>query len=247
MIIDAHVHIGRTEKSDRSFDFFAYKKFMKNVGIDKAVVMPNISSIDTTFNLNDKFLFEYNKFKSDNIFYPFILIDPNRVDILNQLEHFSQFIYGVKYHPSICRVVSDHPLMDKFYKWLEVNQKPIIIHCGRDGKSSIQYIILAAKKYPKVNFIAAHLGGNTTDLIEKAIKLLTIEKLNNIYLDTSAGKLPWLIEQAVLKLGSDKIIFGSDEPYADLRIGKYCVDLANIKGKKEIFSYNINKLLKVKI
>ena len=106
-------------------------------------------------------------------------------------------------------------------------------------------IIKAAEKNNEVDFIAAHLGGNASDLIDEAIDLLKPLKLPNLYLDTSAVKLPWLIERATNELGFEKIIFGSDEPYSDLRVSKYCLDLADVDKKGCIFFKNISQLLGV--
>ena len=102
---------------------------------------------------------------------------------------------------------------------------------------------IESSKIPNINFIAAHLGGNASDLVCEAIKLLEKETIDNIYLDTSAIKLPWLIETAIEKLGHDKIIFGSDEPYADLRVCKYCIDIAEVNRKGLILAKNILTLI----
>ncbi|OQB39842.1 MAG: hypothetical protein BWY04_01513 [candidate division CPR1 bacterium ADurb.Bin160] len=44
MLIDSHVHIGKSEKSERFFSFDSYLKIMKEYSVDKAIVMPNVSS-----------------------------------------------------------------------------------------------------------------------------------------------------------------------------------------------------------
>jgi hypothetical protein len=122
-----------------------------------------------------------------------------------------------------------------------------LVHCGRNKLSHISHLIKIAKIFKDVIFIGCHLGGNATDLIEEAIFLLGKEKLNNIYLDTSAGKLPHLIEEATKRLGIDKILYGSDEPYADIRIGKMCVELADISDddKERIFGKNLLNIIRV--
>jgi predicted TIM-barrel fold metal-dependent hydrolase len=44
MLIDSHVHIGKTEKTERFFSFDSYLELMKEYSVDKAIVMPNVSS-----------------------------------------------------------------------------------------------------------------------------------------------------------------------------------------------------------
>lgn len=239
MILDFHVHIGKTEKTNYFYSFKTYKKLMEENGISEALIMPNISSEIKASKLNESFL--NNKLPYWG--YPFIVIDPNDESTFNQM--FDSRIYGVKFHPSISRVLIDNILMDKFWRICEEKKLLVLAHCGRDEISNIKYLITTSKKFSNVNFIGAHLGGNATDIIEKALEILEKEKLRNLYLDTSSGKFPDLIRLAVSKLGADKILFGSDVPYADLRISKMCVELCGVStiDKKMIFYNNAKKLL----
>ena len=244
MIIDSHVHIGKTEKTNRYFTFDGYYILMKKYGVDESIVMPNLSSVIKTENLNKEFmknLLDLSK-SIDFCFYPFIIIDPREIETLNQISYFRDHIYGVKFHPSISETLITDYKMDIFMTNINV---PVLVHCGRNRLSHISYLIQTAKRFKNINFIAAHMGGNATDLIEEAIQLISKEQLDNMWLDTSAGKLPWLIEEAVNKIGSEKILFGSDEPYSDTRIGIQCVELAEIsdEDKEKIFYKNIKELL----
>ncbi len=247
MVIDGHVHIGKTEKSDRYFTFESYAEMAKYNVINGAVAIPNISNKDTTYDLNFNFLRDLSTFNSPDFkYYPFLLINPYENIVCQQISRHKKIIYGLKYHPSVHQVEISNSKLERFIEKAKIYNIPILVHCGRNSFSHIRHIIKAAHDNPDVNFIAAHLGGNASDLIEKALNLLYHHgDIKNIYLDTSAVKLPWLIELAVSLLGYDKIIFGSDEPYADLRISKYCLDLASIERKSSVYSKNILKLLKV--
>jgi predicted TIM-barrel fold metal-dependent hydrolase len=232
MIVDIHVHIGKTEKTQYYYTFDSYKKLMIENDVSFAVVFPNLSNEIKSSVLNSKFMSDFNEF----CMYPFLVIDPNDLTTLDQMDEYE--IYGVKFHPSMTRVTADDCKMDVFWEKCKIKNIPALIHSGRDPISSIEYIIGAAKKFNSVNFIGAHLGGNATDIVERALDILKKERLDNIYLDTSASKFPDLIRKAVEAIGPDKILFGSDVPYADLRIGKICIDLADIKDKyKEAIFY----------
>lgn len=246
MIIDSHVHIGKTEKTERSFTLKTYYDLMKRNVIDKAVVMPNLSNIIDTSILNERLINEYLLSNLQENFYPLIVIDSKDIMTLKQIDLYKDIIVGLKFHPSISETTLDSIEMADFLDSASESGFPILIHCGRHWRSDIKYLVKAAKKFKTINFIAAHLAGNATDIIEKSIDVLAVEKLDNVYLDTSAGKLPWLIEKAVNNIGLDRIIFGSDEPYADIRIAKYCVELCNIttNDKKKLFYKNINKIYK---
>ena len=248
MIIDSHVHIGRTEKTERAWSFNSYKDFMDKQGIDHTIAMPNISNEIQFSELNTLFLHEY--FNTESYVQPrydlLFLVDSRDSSIEAQLDRHGGFISGLKYHPSISRITVDDV---RFYKWVDIALEkdwPILVHCGRDPISHIKYLVDMAKRMPRVNFIAAHMGGNSTDLIEEAIQLVKSKQVDNVYLDTSNGKLPWLIEKAVDVLGRDKILFGSDEPYADVRVAKYLIDLSNIstEAKECIFYKNVERLFR---
>lgn len=246
MIIDGHVHIGRTEKSERFFSLDSYEELARHELIEGAVIMPNVSNRILPHNLNFYLLDSLEKYKTTFKFFPFLLIDPSSPEILNQIDMNKDKIFGLKYHPSIYRDTISASSLKLFIRKAGDLNLPILVHCGRDKKSHISFLIHVAKKYPTVKFIAAHLGGNASDLIEKAINTLSPLKLKNLYLDTSAVKLPWLVEMAVNRLGNEKIIFGSDEPYSDLRMSKYCIELSDIERKGLVLSKNILNLIGVK-
>lgn len=245
MIIDAHVHVGRTEKSKRAFTFAGMKLYMAGTGIDKAVVMPNLSHMVPFSELNEKFLVEAGKYSEQ--FYPFILIDPFDSETLSQAKTMN--VFGLKYHPSFCQCEVDNERLYPVFEIAGERGLPVLVHCGRNEKSDMKYLVHAAEDHPGVQFIAAHLGGNATELAEAAIDLLYRRgDIKNISLDTSNGKLPWLVTLAVDKLGAERVVFGSDEPYASIVIEKMCVELADLtdQEKELIFSGNIRRILHVR-
>jgi len=246
-MIDSHVHIGLTEKLNRSFTFESYIDLMNKCLVAKSVVMPNLSSVTKTSVLNNIFIEEYYKLTDEqrNRFLPFLVIDPNDNETYYQIDE--HIIYGAKYHPSISTMQINKPPLKRFLEKLEVMQIPLLVHCGRNAKSHVMFVIECAEIYPHLNFIAAHMGGNASDLVAEAIELICQYKLDNLYLDTSAVKVPWLIEEGVRKIGVKKILFGSDEPYSDLRIGKYSIELCNLTQdeKNDIFFNNVIELLGV--
>lgn len=246
MIIDCHVHIFKTEKSERYFTLDTFQKLLIETNIEQALLMSNVSNIITEEELNNKLLQEIQPFNETGI-YGRILLIPNFLNdkIVKQIKNNN--IQGIKYHPSIHQTTVDNNSLFEYFEIMSSIPKTIIIvHCGRDRLSRIQYLINVSKLFPKCIFVGAHMGGNASELIEEAIDLVYEAKLENLYLDTSACKLPWLIEKAVNKIGSTKILFGSDEPYADLRISKLCIELANITNqeKENIFYNNCIGLIK---
>jgi predicted TIM-barrel fold metal-dependent hydrolase len=218
---------------------------MKGCGVDKSIVMPNVSSVVSSYDLNLEFIDRYIVSQVKQDFYPLILIDHNDLRTIDQMMVYIGAIHGVKYHPSIAEMPVSYSKMHPILEMAEQLQLPVLVHCGRHWRSRIQFVLAAASKFRHVKFIAAHLGGSATDIIEKAFKVLrALKTRDNVYLDTSAGKLPWLIEQAVNVVGEDRVLFGSDEPYSDLRIGIQCVDLCRFSDdvKEKIFYKNLESV-----
>jgi len=238
-MVDSHVHIGYSEKCDKSYSLDQYGKWLESNGMDSAVVFPNVTDYQTAFQVNESLLNECFLYKGNIKFYPFLIINTFEKEMLPQV--CQKGVYGLKIHPSILRCFADNTNFEEFYSL----KLPVTVHCGRDSFSRIDYLILAAKQFPDTNFIAAHLGGNTTDLIIRALTLLEKEKLPNLYLDTSNGKSPRLIKKAIDILGIDKILFGSDEPYADLTVQKFCIECLNLNESdtNKIMGDNIRRLL----
>ena len=240
-----HLHIGETEKGRHHFSLSDYFSYAKEQGVNQAVAMPNLSNIVSSYVLNQRLLREYKEsIPVVKSFYKLLMVFDNQITIEELGDSCTDDVVGLKFHPSISQIeASDSSLFD-FYTFAQERSLPVLIHCGRNPKSHISYVLEAAKKFPKVTFIAAHLGGGATHLVDEAISIAEKENVDNLFMDTSAMKLPFLIELAIKSLGGDRIMFGSDEPYADLRIGKYCVDLTNLpsKEKENVFYNNAKRI-----
>jgi predicted TIM-barrel fold metal-dependent hydrolase len=230
-IIDTHIHIGKSDKLSRFWTLQDYLVLMDTMYIDCAVVMPNITST-SFYNLNNDFMdaiFALN----NNRFLPFLLLDIYG-KTNNQIDIYQNAIKGAKYHPSCSRKTID--TVD-----LSIPDfLPILVHCGRDPLSSVDYLINAALKYPNKKFIAAHMAGMTPDVIEPSLSKIKESKVSNIWLDISAVNLPWMIEVGCSILGEDRFLFGSDEPFQDVRLTESCLYLANIpeRSKEKVFYEN---------
>lgn len=229
-VIDTHVHIGSSEKFSRNWSLKDYQAYMKKNRISYAVVMPNVSSKIKAPILNRELLGQHvlsPNGSSKNILL-FFLIDPNDFRTANQVRYYRSMIRGLKYHPSVYQEPIHGTIMKPYLNLANDQKLPVLVHCGRDPMSSMSYVLKAAEEYPNVRFIAAHMGGLASDRIEVALKDTASSGLSNIWFDCSTVKLPSLIELGCDMVGPDRIFYGSDEPYSDVRLGIECVNLADI-------------------
>lgn len=121
---------------------------------------------------------------------------------------------GVKIHPDIQRVDIDDPRLCRLYEILSRYDLPICLHMG-DHREEYRYsspdkLVRMSKAYPKLRFIASHLGAYRA--WQESDQLIG---LPNVWFDTSS--VLWGLERKrVLELirsfGSDRVFFGTDYP-----------------------------------
>ena len=93
-----------------------------------------------------------------------------------------------------------HPVFEIFnaLNW------PVLAHTW--GAGDIKQLANAAKKFPKINFIAAHTGG-----ADVPVYIELARTVDNLYIDTAYSRgYRDLIETVVRANGSTKLCFGSD-------------------------------------
>ena len=125
----------------------------------------------------------------------------------------------------------------------------VLIHCGRfkDGSpestTSFEHGISLAKSYPNLKIVLAHMGGNDTSIVKKAVT--SAKNLSNVYFDTSGISTAYRVEYAVEQLGPSRILFGSDYPWCGVRGNYYHIEdsLLDEKTKHMIFYDNFMKLI----
>ena len=244
MIIDSHVHIG-SDVDGASQSMQKLKRNMRKYGIDKSIVFP-FNEREDLVKASMKLLEQ----KSTSII-PFLRFDPKSMAPERLEELLSYGFYGVKLHP---RAQAFDPVDKKYYrlyKKMEDSGKPLLIHSRKllpfspkqlkvNGKySDPDRIVGLARQFPSLNIIIAHFA----NLSAKALD--SIEKEDNLYIETSIFGTTFIVRMLCRRLGADKIIMGSDAPYSDQEIEMLKVMKADIsKSEREkILSGNIRKLL----
>ena len=153
---------------------------------------------------------------------------------------------GVKLHPDFQKFNIDDECAEKFYRAVG-DKLPILFHVGDDRYdfSAPSRLVKMAKKYPEVNFIAAHFGGyRCWDEAEIYVGL------NNVYFDTCSS-LPFIstekAKELIDLLGADRFFFSTDFPMWDAtaELERFNKIPLTSREREMIFSENIKKLLKI--
>lgn len=174
--------------------------------------------------------------------YQWVVIDP-RIDatFLQAREILKTEKYvGIKLHPPYHKYsVLDYG--DKLFSFASEFGAKVLIH----PESKAPHILPLANKYPDVTFIMAHLSGEDDD----HIAAIDGAKHHNVYTDvaTVSSIKNRSVEYAVSRVGSDRILFGTDTYSAGYVRGRIEYAMISEEDKINILRNNALRLFSDKI
>ncbi len=263
MLIDTHIHAYTDTLAERvikklteTADCPCYtdgtirstRDMLRSCGIDYGVLLPIATKPkqQTTINNWAKEVF------TDNII-SFGTVHPFAEDAVDELDRIKSLgLKGLKLHNDYQGVFIFDEHCHRIYKRCEELGLPIVFHMGYDPVSPMVHrampydLIEICEKYPKLNIIGAHMGGNYA--WEAVYKY--IAGIPNLYLDTAfvAKDIDReLFSQIVKKHGTDRILFASDLPWSNPEEEVALVDGLDIPDseKDKIFFRNAQSLLEI--
>jgi predicted TIM-barrel fold metal-dependent hydrolase len=244
MIIDAHVHIGKS--------LFGHEltpdellENMEKTHIDKAIIIP-FKPKDYNFEPQNDIIAETVKRYPDK-FLGFGRIDPwqkeeaekETLRIFNQLNLLGLFIDPCE---ELCPLTS--PVLTPIFEMMREINKPVMFSGGQVRNSHPRQIEYIARKYPEITFIATS-GGQINicgGLLYDAEEML--KKCPNVIMETSGIYRRDFIEQMTKKLGASRVIFGSGTPYYNQSFEIERIKTAHISNEKKemLLGKNIDRL-----
>jgi len=246
VVIDSHVHVGES--------LFGYKltveellSCMKECKIDKAIISP-VKPRNYHFEPENDFIANCVKEFPDK-FIGFGRIDPWQKE--KALEEIDRCIKTLKFkglflHPwEESFLVNGKLLYPVMEKAMEYNI-PVMISGGHVRVSEPLQIGDIAGEFPKVNIIAT--SGGQINICGMALydaeNMLTENK--NVYLETSGIYRQDFIENMIRKLGSFRVLYGSNAPVMDIRYEIMRATTARISDeeREDILGRSISKLVK---
>lgn len=244
-INDVHFHIGRSSIINQKLIPEEIVECRQQLGIDQIMIF----TLDVDIEKNNSKVIELSQ-KNDFI-HGLYWVQKSRINEDTKIltKELGNGLEGVKFHG----VFENTPVTSETYTpIMEVlNDKKgiLLVHCGRykdgnpESNSSYFHALDIAKKYSKIKVILAHMGGNDTSIVKKAIT--SAKNIPNTYFDTSGISTPYRVEFGVETIGSKRILFGSDFPWCSFRSMYYGVEDALIddKAKNLIFAENFLNIL----
>ncbi len=133
-------------------------------------------------------------------------------------------VKGVKLQPDVQQFTPDERLHTyHMYEALAKQGLTVMFHVGGEplpsphDRSKPGMILNIARDFPELKIIAAHLGG--LNMWQEVYELLA--GMPNVYMESSLSYEfiePALAEKIIRKHGHDKIFFGTDYPFGDVKI-----------------------------
>ena len=220
MIIDTHVHIGKMIGFDLKEEDVLYS--MERYGIDFSLVssiegaecdhrgikIPRI--LRKRQNEVLKKTLRFAREHPDKIgAIPWVkpLTEQPDDEFVRLIKENRDVIYGMKLHPFHSKVAPDDERLKAYYKIAAEFALPVVSHTGGREEAMSIHLYNAAKQHPELNFVMVHMDLGTDN--QQAIELLG--KLPNLYGDTTWVSVKSTV-QAIERWGSEKILFGSDNP-----------------------------------
>lgn len=191
MIIDSHIHFGKSLWGDFSLDFL---KEIIDENIDYAICS-NLEGIDSPCFKDEKecnldmlkVIKIYPKLK------PLLVCQPhltqNADTIRYFLEEYPEFI-GLKLHPECMKLPADSEKYNNYLELAREFKKPCLYHSGhiKSRFSSPKLIYKKAQEFPNVPIILGHLSTGPKQSHVEAIEILLDSIENNkanLYVDIS--------------------------------------------------------------
>jgi len=245
-INDIHVHLGWSDEINNFLDPNKLSNFITKNNLEEIALIPFEKD---TNQFNQKII---KLSKENKKIHGFYWIQKNQVqDDLKILEkELGDGLIGVKFHGAFEKISVTDEVYAPIMELLDNKNSIILIHCGRfkdghfDSVTSYNHGLALAKKYPKIKVLLAHMGGNDTSIVKKAVTEAV--SLSNVFFDTSGISTPYRVEYAVDALGPRRVIFGSDYPWCSFRGNYYNIEdsLLDEKTKRCIFYENFINLIK---
>jgi uncharacterized protein len=127
---------------------------------------------------------------------------------------YEHLFVGMKFHPEFNHFDADDPRVDPYLALCERYKVPAVFHCGADGsKSSASKIYAIARRHPSVPIVLYHMGFLASHQSAIDAVLQSITRMDaRLYLELSQVS-PQDALAAIRKVGSDRVLFGTDATY----------------------------------
>src|SRR4030043_1441380 len=236
-IIDSHTHWGPSIALGTEVTTNELLQQAKESGVDRIVAFPFPSTAIKDESINDKVL---ELGKKNGKFIPYYYIPEDLRPIPKERNFYGgkwHWVRGVQDCSSNYRVLED-PGLDSFIEASEKVGLPIVF------EEELAFTEAFVKKTKILKIIIPHLGmlgGNPMDFLQ------AFKSRENVHFDTALASTDNIMG-FIDKVGTERILFGSDIPFGTMKgeLGKVLSLPIGDDKKERILSKNLKKLIGLK-
>ena len=143
---------------------------------------------------------------------PFVRLDPRVSEVAARLKEYAgRGCRGIKLHPVLDHFSLLDPGLEPALEAAAAGRLPVMVHTGWRPSGSVRDVGELARRHPELRFVVAHMK-EEWGVNRRLSHIEVAESRPNIWLECSYAEHPRRIREAVMRLGADRILFGSDWP-----------------------------------
>lgn len=164
------------------------------------------------------------------------IVDPQVAESFEQSDRLLSHrrCAGIKIHPHAHGYeIREHGAA--IFAFAAERHAAVLTHSGDVGSYPEDFVPFA-DRFPAVRLILAHLGNSDDGSVSRQIEAIERSRNGNIWVDTSSARSMFggLIEWAVDRIGSERILFGSDTPLYSVGAQKARIETASIDDRDKV-------------
>lgn len=206
MICDAHAHLKHGDAAGTEYSAEAIVQTMDQVGIDRAVVFAMSTTTRRSIEMAEA---AAASFPSRLVPYVYALPSFERPVCAELKAALSERGFrGIKIHAGECSMAEY--VIGPVFDLAGAHRVPCLVDFRGDYRAAESL----AKAFPETKLVVAHLGRylcGDWGLVDRFIGLA--EDCRNVYLDISGVVLLPAVREAVRRVGSHRVIWGTDGPH----------------------------------
>ncbi len=225
MIIDAHVHLGKSYAwasyesytfqtplgPRKEFDAEVFSEIMKNLKIDAAVIMTSKQASSSGENTRENEEIASIARRNPEKFVGMAIVDPLKEDASDELARYVRElgIKALKLHPYAQCYSPILPCVQTLVEKAMKLKIPVMVHSGTAPHTTPLQIATLADRFSDATIILAHAGLSETYAADARF---AAKRHENVYLETSCLPAGY-VGMAIREIGADRVMFGSDSPW----------------------------------
>jgi hypothetical protein len=211
MIVDAHAHIWESFMNFQCPPIEEILRLMDRSGIGMTLVSSLSGLLHTDPHEDNLYVRElvegnHQRFRGVAVVTPYA--GERAVFELETCLRDYRFV-GLKLHPWIQGYYGGADFLAPILELCQDYSVPVLFHTGTPPYAQTFHIWVQAKRFPRVTFILGHMGLNYQwhDALEVG------KTCSNTMFDTSGISYAFAVKRLIQELGSDRVLFGSDNPF----------------------------------